>query len=43
VRKYSPRHKTLKVNGKPVKILDTESLSQYWQRVEKLREKEERV
>jgi hypothetical protein len=33
--KYSYRQKTLKVKGKPIKQLPSESRSQYWTRVQK--------
>ena len=35
--KYSPRQKTLTVNGKKVKQLPKESDSQYWERIKELR------
>ena len=34
MRKYSPTTKLLKVNGKIVKRIPTESGSQYWKRVQ---------
>lgn len=35
--RYSPRQKTLSAKGKKVKRNPKESLSQYWDRVNKLR------
>ncbi len=37
MRRYSPRQRTLTVNGKKVKQKPHESGSQYWARIEKLR------
>ncbi len=34
MRKYSPATKLLKLNGKAIKRIATESLSQYWKRVQ---------